>query len=150
MKLVLALLLIGVVVVGALVVVGMGAGEGAQDAQAQRIAAEAARVRAAGEADALRTRAGAEAAAERADALNRQLVALFPWLTVIVLGLVAGSVAFYLINREVPAGPQVSQEVLLLAALGRLMLEQGRVERWEVDYVRDDVERRRLSDSAGG
>lgn len=147
MKVALALILIGVVVVGALAVAGMGAWEGAQDAQAQRIVAEASRVRAAAEGDALRTRASAEAASERADALNRQLVALFPWFAVIVLGLMAGSVAFYLINRQ-PEAPQVSQETLLLAALGRLMLEQGRSEVVR-GYVRDDVECERLSDTTG-
>jgi hypothetical protein len=95
-----ALLVVGLVV-GAYFVVDAWAEH--EDAQAQRLAQEAALARARGDAEASVIRAGAEASAVRTDALNRQLTAMFPWLVVVVLGLATVGVLYILHTRPAQA-----------------------------------------------
>lgn len=82
-----------------------------EDAQAQRLAQEAALARARGDAEAMVVRANAEAAAVSTDALNRQLTALFPWLVVVVLSLSVVGVLYVVQTRSAQA-PHLNVAVL--------------------------------------
>lgn len=123
MQLILILALILALVVGGVFLVE--AWNGQQDAQAQRLAAEANRVRAEGEAAAAKTRASAEAASIRSDATGRMLATMFPYLILAALAGLAMFVGFPILTayleraRNVPAQ---TADLLALAALGRMWL----------------------------
>jgi len=125
-QIILILLIVAVAIVGGVFLVE--AWNGQQDAQAQRLAEESRLVRARGEADAARTLASAESASIRADANNRQLAMLFPWLIVLVFATVATFVGLTFMERarNVPAQ---SADLLALAALCRMLLALREQER---------------------
>ena len=129
MQLILILALVAVLVVGGVFLVE--AWNGQQDAQAQRLAEEARLVRARGEADAARTLASAESASIRADANNRQLAMLFPWLVTLLVAAGFTFALFTWLERR-QSVPAQSADVLALAALGRMFLAMQRQERLEV------------------
>ena len=114
-------LIIALVTVGA-IAVGWISGELAkkEDAQAQRMAQEAALARARGDAEASIARA-------RADARVETLTALFPWLVVVVLGLAVAWGGYIALTRPTTVqGPYYDPHMVL--ALARL---QAKVERLE-------------------
>lgn len=118
-------LLVVAVVVGAYFVVDAWTGH--EDAQAQRLAQEAALARARGDAEAMVVRANAEAAAVSADALNRQLTALFPWLVVVVLSLSVLGV-MYVVQTRPDQAPHLNLAILaeLASMRHQLVLLQQR------------------------
>ena len=108
--------LLGIIVILALVgVVVLGGGwlmeqiATKEDAQAQRLAQEAALARARGDAEASVARA-------RADARVETLTALFPWLVVTVLGLALAYGGYILTTRQVPTQPYYDPNMVLMIA----------------------------------
>ena len=132
-QIILILLIVAIAIVGAVFLVE--AWNGQQDAQAQRLAAEARLSMARAEGDAMRIQAGAEAASTRSDATGRMLMALFPWLVFAGLAGLAMFVGYPILtnylerSRNIPAQ---SADLLALAALGRMFLAMQRQERLEV------------------
>ena len=132
-QIILILAMIIALVVGAVFLVE--AWNGQQDAQAQRLAAEARLSMARAEGDAMRIQAGAEAASTRSDATGRMLMALFPWLVFAGLAGLAMFVGFPILtaylerSRNIPAQ---SADLLALAALGRMWLAAQEQERLAV------------------
>lgn len=134
---ILILLIVAVVIVGAVFLVE--AWNGQQDAQAQRLAAEAGRIRAEAEGDAIRIRAGAEASVVRSDASARMLATMFPYLIFAGLAGLAMFVGYPILtaylerSRTVPAQ---SADLVALATLGRMWLAMQQQERLEVPAYR--------------
>ena len=132
-QIILILLIVAIAIVGAVFLVE--AWNGQQDAQAQRLAAEARLSMARAEGDAMRIQAGAEAASTRSDATGRMLMALFPWLVFAGLAGLAMFVGYPILtnylerSRNIPAQ---SADLLALAALGRMWLAAQEQERLAV------------------
>ena len=119
-QIILILLIIAVAIVGGVFLVE--AWNGQQDAQAQRLAAEARLSMARAEGDAMRIQAGAEAASTRSDATGRMLMALFPWLVFAGLAGLAMFVGFPILTNYLERRQNVSP-------LGRMFLAMQRQER---------------------
>ena len=126
-QVILILLIIAVAIVGAVFLVE--AWNGQQDARAQRIAEEARLATAKAEGDAARTRANAEASVVRSDATARMLMAMFPWLIVFVISVIAVWAGYALVNRQQAMPARQPADILALAALGRMWLAQREQER---------------------
>jgi len=129
-QIILILAMIIALVVGAVFLVE--AWNNQQDAQAQRLAAEARLSMARAEGDAMRIQAGAEAASTRSDATGRMLMALFPWLVFAGLAGLAMFVGFPILTNYLERRQNVSphsDDTLALAALGRMFLAMQRQER---------------------